>query len=198
MSEQTLDEQKQAQTSGELPVNWGALMTLGILMVVLGTMGIIWAPIYSIGVAMVFGAMLMAAGIVQLISTFTAGEKNWKGKLVNILIAIFYIIGGAIALFNPPTAAAGLTLVMASLFLAIGAIRIVHAFKQRQKRWSWVWPMLAGLIDIALSILLVIGWPVSAIWAPGLFFSIELIMNGWILYGTAIAARKLANKAESS
>ncbi len=195
MTAQTVREKIQAHITGELPINWGVLMTLGVLMVVLGTMGIIWAPIYSIGVAMVFGAFLMAAGIVQLVSTFSAGEKNWKGKIVNILIAIIYIIGGGVALFNPPAAAAGLTLVMASLFLAIGVIRIVFGFQQRKNGWAWVWPVVSGLIDIAIAVILIMDWPISGIWAPGLFFAIELLMNGWFLIVTAIAARNVINAA---
>jgi uncharacterized membrane protein HdeD (DUF308 family) len=195
MTAQTVREKIQAHITGELPVNWGVLMTLGVLMVVLGTMGIIWAPIYSIGVAMIFGAFLMAAGIVQLVSTFSAGEKNWKGKIVNILVAIIYIIGGGVALFNPPAAAAGLTLVMASLFLAIGVIRIVYGFQQRKNGWAWVWPVVSGLIDIAIAVILIMDWPISGIWAPGLFFAIELLMNGWFLIATAIAARNAINAA---
>ncbi len=195
MTEQVKKGEIQAHATGELPVNWGVLLTLGVLMVVLGSMGIIWAPIYSIGVAMVFGAFLMAAGIVQLVSTFSAGEKNWKGRLVNVLVAIVYIIGGGVALFNPPAAAAGLTLVMASLFLAIGAIRIVFGFQQRKNDWPWVWPVVSGLINIAIAVILVMEWPISGIWAPGLFFAIELLMNGWFLIATAIAARNAVKDA---
>lgn len=184
----------EAHLSGELPFNWSALMTLGVLMVVIGTMGIFWAPVYSIGVAMVFGAFLLAVGIVQLVSIFTAGETNWKGKLTNILIAIIYIIGGAFALFNPPAAAAGLTLVIAALFLALGIIRIIFAFKQRKNGWDWVWPFTIGLIDIVIAIFLTLGWPAIGLWAPGVFFSIELLMNGWLLIATASAAKKLVNE----
>ncbi len=176
--------------SGELPRNWGALLTLGILMLVFGTMGIIWAPAYSIGVAMVFGAFLLGAGSVQLISAFTSGEKTWKGKLAHTLVALVYIIAGGIALWNPVGAAAGLTLFFASLLLAIGAIRIVYGFQQKKQGWSWLWPVFLGLLDIAIAALLTIGWPATGIWVPGLFFAIELLMNGWYLVLTAWTSRK--------
>lgn len=184
----------QAHITGELPFNWSAIMTIGVLMVVIGVMGIFWAPVYSIGVAMVFGAFLLAVGIVQLISIFTAGETDWKGRLINIIIAIIYMIGGGFALFDPPAAAAGLTLMIASLFLAIGVLRIVFAFKQKANGWDWGWPLATGIIDIVIAVILTLGWPVFGIWAPGLFFAVELLMNGWLLIATASAAKKLASE----
>ncbi len=36
MTAQTVREKIQAHITGELPINWGVLMTLGVLMVVLG------------------------------------------------------------------------------------------------------------------------------------------------------------------
>ncbi len=191
MSDTTTTTELPQYQSGELPRNWGALLTLGILMLVLGTIGLIWTPAYTIGVAMVFGAFLVTAGSVQLISAFTSGESNWKGRLTHVLIALVYLVGGGFALFNPPGAAAGLTLFIASMLLAIGVIRIVHGIQQKKRGWAWLWPVVLGLIDILIGIILAAGWPVTSVWAPGLLFAIELLMNGWYLVLVAWASRKI-------
>ncbi|HFD11773.1 MAG TPA: hypothetical protein ENJ32_04820 [Crenotrichaceae bacterium] len=184
----------EAHINGELPFNWSALMTIGVLMVVIGTMGIFWAPVYSIGVAMIFGAFLLAVGIVQVVSLFTAGETHWKGKLANIIIAIIYIIGGGFALFNPPAAATGLTLMLSVLFLGIGLTRITYAFKQKANGWAWLWPLVSGVIEIIIAIILMLEWPAFGIWVPGMFFALELLMNGWLLIATASTAKKLTSE----
>ncbi len=191
MSDTNVTTELPQHTSGELPKNWGSLLTLGIMMLVLGTIGVIWTPAYTIGVAMVFGAFLVTAGAVQLISAFTSGETNWKGRLTNILIALIYLIGGGFALLNPPGAAAGLTLFIASMLLAIGVIRIIYGVQQKKRGWAWLWPIVLGVADILIGIILAVGWPITSVWAPGLLFAIELLMNGWYLILVAWASRKL-------
>ena len=47
--------------------------------------------------------------------------------------------------------------------------------------------LLAGLLGIATGIVIVIGWPWTGLWAPGLFLAIDLLVHAtwWLMIGFA-------------
>ena len=84
-----------------------------------------------------------------------------------------------------------LTLVLAGILIAVGVLRSVMAFQMRPAS-GWFWPLLSGLVSIALGGMIVAQWPDSGLWVIGLFVAIELIFNGWSYLFIALAARKAA------
>ena len=52
---------------------------------------------------------------------------------------------------------------------------------------GWIWLLLAGITAIILGILILIQWPISALWVIGLFIAIELIISGWTYIFIALA-----------
>jgi uncharacterized membrane protein HdeD (DUF308 family) len=56
---------------------------------------------------------------------------------------------------------------------------------------GWGWPLVSGVIDLALGGLICLQWPVSALWVLGLFVGISLVFRGfnWIGLGVALRAR---------
>jgi uncharacterized membrane protein HdeD (DUF308 family) len=49
--------------------------------------------------------------------------------------------------------------------------------------------LLSGVADLALAAIIILNWPVSAVWALGLIVGINLITSGWALVITAIEGR---------
>ncbi|HEC09478.1 MAG TPA: hypothetical protein ENI86_07915 [Acidimicrobiales bacterium] len=183
---------------GWLPLHWGTLVTLGLLMVVVGSMGLIWTPVYSLGVATAFGAFLFALGMVELVSMVFLGNWRTMGGLPHALVALAYVIGGGYALINPPAAAAGLTFAISVMLLFIGAVRLSLSLALRSAGLSWGWTMAASLVDLLLALLIIVGWPESGVWVPGLLFAVELLMNGWLLLALGWVLRKLAEGIDST
>jgi uncharacterized membrane protein HdeD (DUF308 family) len=179
---------------GDVTKKWGWLLALGIVYVVLGTIGLGMEVALTIASVMLFGGFLFAGGIFELIHAFQA--KGWKGRLPAILIGLAYAAGGILIFLDPLAASAGLTLMLGVLLLVIGVMRIVLAFGMKGHA-SWVWPGLSGVLSIVLGLMIISKWPASGLWVIGLFVAIELIIQGWSSIFLALAARN-ATKAPSA
>jgi uncharacterized membrane protein HdeD (DUF308 family) len=180
---------------GDVKQNWGWLLGLGILSILLGTIGLGGQMAFGLTWAtMVFlGALLMVGGIFQIIEAFKC--KGWKSVLWHVLIGLLYVVGGVVIFVDPMLAATGFTLMLAWVLIIVGIMRIVIAFQLRGSK-GWFWPLLAGIASIVLGAIILAKWPISGLWVIGLFVAIELIFNGWAYVFIALAARNAA-KAEA-
>lgn len=175
----------------ELPYRWGWLLVLGLVMVILGTLGIAFAVSLTLAGVLVFAVLALFAGGFQLWHGIAVREHRWSGRLLHLFVALMYLLLGGLLVWDPVAGAIGLTLLLAAFLIAIGLSRIGYAWKCRRRRWRWVLPLATGLIDLLLAVLILYGWPGTAFWVIGLFIAIELILNGWLLVGIALAVRRL-------
>jgi uncharacterized membrane protein HdeD (DUF308 family) len=174
---------------GELKKKWGWLLALGILLIVLGTVGLWMSFAMTLATVMLFGALLTAGGVFQLLNAFQL--KGWKSTLWHVLIALLYIAAGIVIFTDPVFASLSLTIALAWILIAVGLLRILMAFQLRPAS-GWVWPLVSGLISILLGAMILAQWPTSGFWVIGLFVAIEMIVNGWSSVFIALAARKAA------
>ena len=172
--------------------NWGRMLAVGIIMVVLGTIGIGATFSLTLVTVTLFGFLILFGGIVQFIDAIRF--RTIKSPLGGILIALLYIACGVIMIGNPMLASATLTLLIAWALIAIGAVRIYVAVKMRGLP-GWVWTLIGGVAAIVLGVMIINRWPVSGLWVIGMFVAIELLINGWGMIMISLAARKLANRA---
>jgi uncharacterized membrane protein HdeD (DUF308 family) len=176
---------------GQLKENWGWLMALGIASIVLGTLGLGMSFGLTLASVMLFGALLLAGGVIQLVEAFKC--RGWKSIIWHVLIALCYVLGGIAIMGDPVMASSVLTLLLAGALIGAGIVRIIIAVQHRGTR-GWPWPLLGGVISILLGVMIVAKWPVSGLWVIGLFVAIELIFNGWSYVFLALAAKN-AGKA---
>jgi uncharacterized membrane protein HdeD (DUF308 family) len=103
-----------------------------------------------------------------------------------LLSGVLSIVVGLLFLKSLAGALEALTLLMASFFMVSGIFKVVAAASYRFAAWGW--PMISGLIDIALGGLILSDWPGSAFWVLGLFLGINLIFRGvnWVGLGLAL------------
>ncbi len=182
----SLTEAQQA-IFGELKKNWGWLLAFGILSIVLGTIGLGMTFALTEVSIIFFGVLLIVGGVFQLFDAFKC--KGWKSTLWHVLIALLYIVAGISMVSQPLMAATTLTLIIAWILIGVGVARIIMAFQLRPTQ-GWFWTLFAGIISIALGVMILAEWPVSGLWVIGLFVAIELIFNGWSYVFVALAARK--------
>ena len=171
---------------GDVTKKWRWLLALGIIWVVLGTIGLGMEVALTIASVMLFGAFLFAGGIFELIHAFQA--KAWKGRLPAILIGLAYVAAGILIFQDPLAASKGLTLMLGALLLVIGIVRIVLAFGMKGHA-GWIWLALSGVLSLVLGFMIISKWPASGLWVIGLFVAIELIIQGWSCIFLALAAR---------
>ncbi|GGC82578.1 HdeD family acid-resistance protein [Chelatococcus reniformis] len=172
--------------------NWGWLLGLGIIMVVLGLIGLGMLPALTVVTALWIGALMLVGGGAQVIDAFH--EKGWGGFALHLLIAVLYIVTGVLVIANPDLASVTLTLLIAAAFLAVGIVRIVMAFQLRPAP-NWGILLFSGIISALLGILIFAKWPWSGFWVLGLFVAIELLSEGVAFIALALAARKLPQPA---
>jgi uncharacterized membrane protein HdeD (DUF308 family) len=169
--------------------HWVWFLLAGIVLVALGSFAIGWACLTTITIAAtwLFGFVLLAGGIVEIVHAFTA--TRWSGTLVHLLIGVLNIAVGFMIIDDPGESALLLTKII-SIFLIVGGLfRIVAALAQRFEGWNWV--LLNGIVTLLLGVLVYKQWPASGLWFIGLYLGIDMIMNGWGYIMLALGLKQL-------
>jgi uncharacterized membrane protein HdeD (DUF308 family) len=192
MEADRLDVQSaQAAVAASFTLHWRAFLIEGIVLLVLGLLAIVVPPIATLAVEILVGWILLASGIVGLISTFRMrGAPGFGWSLVSAVIGI---AAGVILLVWPLSGAVSLTLVLSIFLLFEGIASIMLALGHRRE-FSGRWAMLlfSGVIDIILAAIIFAGLPGTAAWAIGLLVGINLVVGGSALISMALHARGLA------
>lgn len=166
--------------------NWGWLLAVGILMIVLGVIAIA-TPVYAtFAVQVLLGWILIIGGIGQGIHAFMT--KGWSGFLFELLGAILYLVVGILLLVNPVKGALALTLVLAAFLVVEGIFKIIMGWRVRGHR-GWGWLLGSGIVSVILGVLIWAEWPASGLWVIGLLVGVHLVFTGWALVMLALAAR---------
>ena len=175
-----------ASAFGDVQKNWGWLLGLGTLAILLGTVGL--GRVFTVTLAGVFffGWLILIAGVFELAQLFQC--RGWKSFVWQALVAVLHILAGVIVLQNPLLASSLFTLFLAAAIFAGGMLRIVLALQHRD-HGGWVLAFVGGIAGVALGGMIASGWPASSFFVIGLFISIELILHGWTLVALALAAR---------
>lgn len=178
----------QSAMNQAVKTHWKAFLFEGILLVVLGIAALVLPPLASLATAIFLGWMFLIGGIGGLIATYWA--RSTPGFWWSLISAALAVLTGMLLLARPTQAVLTLTIVLGAYFLAEGVTTIMYALEHRRElsgRWSWL--LVSGLVDIAISFMVITGLPSSAEWAIGVLVGINLLFGGASLIGMAMAAR---------
>jgi uncharacterized membrane protein HdeD (DUF308 family) len=175
--------------------HWWCFLLLGIAMVVLGTLAIAdpWITAFAgVAAVLILGFVLIAAGIVQVVSSFWAGK--WSGMLLHMLIGVLYAVVGYMIVDEPKISMVVLTKFIAIFLIVSGVFRIVSALMTRFNDWGWV--LLNGVVSLILGMIINRQIPEgAAMWVIGLFIGIELLFNGWAWIMLSLGLRRVGTHA---
>jgi uncharacterized membrane protein HdeD (DUF308 family) len=147
----------------------------------------VMTPLFTgITFSVFLGFLLLTGGILETIFAFQAPSFG-KGVLV-FLFGGLTIVAGFFLIAVPDRGLGALTWVLAAYFVAAGIVDIVLAFKIRPEE-GWGWTLSSGIVTIALGAFIVWQWPVSGLWAVGVYVGIRLLMHGWALMALGITGR---------
>ncbi|MBH5397391.1 HdeD family acid-resistance protein [Bradyrhizobium sp. CNPSo 4010] len=178
----------QSEMNQAVKAHWKAFLFEGILLAVLGIAALVLPPLASLATAIFLGWMFLIGGIGGLIATYWA--RSTPGFWWSLISAALAVLTGLLLLARPIQAVLTLTIVLGAYFLAEGVATIMYALEHRRElsgRWSWL--LIAGLVDIAISFMVITGLPSSAEWAIGVLVGINLLFGGATMIGMALAAR---------
>lgn len=165
----------------------GRLIPLGILLVILGAVAIVSAAAATLATVLLFGVLLAIGGVAQIFQALTARSEGFAWELVG---GMLYLIAGGLILSDPASGAVGITFLLALFFLFVGILRISLGFRLRRRRGVGGAYLGAGVLDLILGLLIVLGWPETGAWVVGLFLGIELVVAGTSLLIVTTAVRR--------
>jgi uncharacterized membrane protein HdeD (DUF308 family) len=165
----------------------GRYLALGIALILLGFYAI-WAETFAtLASVIALGAVLVVAGIAQLVGAFMA---RGAGHVILLLLAgALDIIVGLMLLQHPIAGALTITLLLAVLLVFGGAFRFVSALWLQFPQYGWV--AASGAISFILGVLLWLQWPVSAFWFIGFVVGLNFIFAGMAWSSMALKLKAL-------
>jgi uncharacterized membrane protein HdeD (DUF308 family) len=169
---------------------WGWLLALGLVQIIAGVIAIAVPVIASLAAVGIFGAVLLVTGIMQLIHAFKVRalpRSAWSG-----LGGVLYVIAGLLVVAYPLGGALTLAIMIAILFIADGTLRTVFGMTVRPVP-GWGWLVAAGIASILVGVILLLGWPGTALWATGLLLGVNLIFGGIMNTTLALNSRTSAS-----
>ena len=166
---------------------WGWFLTLGIIMLLLGTVAFIITPAATIGTVLVLGWLIVISGVVEAIHAFRM--RKWGGIFLHFVGGILGVLIGLLIVTHPVAGALAWTLLFASFFTVIGIFRTVAAIQLKFPNWGWA--VFDGVVTLGLGILLWAEWPWSGFWFMGVAVGVSLILRGWAYVMLAFALHSL-------
>ncbi len=172
--------------------HWGLFLAEGLVLLLLGLAAMALPAFAGIALTVILGYIFALAGIVGLISTFTARQAPGFGW--SLLSALAALLAGGLLLWNPLQGLVTLTIVLTAFFIADGILMIILAIShRRQLSGKWEWILINGLIDLLLAFIVLSGFPGTVAWVLGLLVGIDMLFGGISLLALALAARNQAN-----
>jgi len=174
-------------TAAALPGHrWGWLLALGVVQIILGGVALSTPVFASFAAVAVFGAVLLTNAFCQTIHAFNV--RSWARSAWYGLGGVLYAIAGLFVVIYPIAGALTLALTIAAVFIADGILRTAFAVANRSVA-GWGWLLAAGIGSGAVGVVLLAGWPATALWATGLLLGLNLIFIGATQAALALAAR---------
>lgn len=177
-----------AQPSSTLIANWYWVLALGVGLMLLGILAV-WRARAATLVYMTFlGTVLLVAALVLFTFTFSLAG-HWSGFFLHLLWAILLGVTGLILVTRPSTSAEAVTLFLSFYLIVTGLLGIAFALVSHIRGEGLY--VLEGLVSAILGGMLLAGWPVTGLFAIGLFVGIALIVRGGALIAVALSLKSL-------
>lgn len=145
------------------------------VMVATGVVAILFPVFASVAFVWVLGWLLVATGIVQVVSLFSA--RNHPSFWLHLIPAVLAVVVGFLLVRNIGPGLLVISLLLVVHFLVDGMARIILALTVRPLE-NWVWVLASGVLGILLAVVLFGSMPVGALWLIGLLLGVHLIAEG--------------------
>jgi uncharacterized membrane protein HdeD (DUF308 family) len=167
--------------------HWRWVLASGIAFIGLGSMAFGYSVLVTLASVFVLGWALVFGGLFQAIHAFKV--SRWSGFLLELVMAILYVVVGLVMVAHPGAGAMSMTLLIAAFFLVGGLFRIFAGTMLHPPGRAWL--LLSGAVTLLLGILIWTEWPASGLWVIGTFVAIDMVFGGSWLIMLALNARSL-------
>ncbi|MFD0268290.1 HdeD family acid-resistance protein [Streptomyces sp. NPDC127106] len=166
---------------------FGWLAVLGVVLVLAGLLGLVYANVAALTSMFLFGWLLLVGGAVGLLHAVQSRTSNsfWLA----VIVAAINIAAGFVVLRRPEASAEALTMFAALLFLTAGVFRLVGALVVRGTQFGLM--LVQGAFGILLGLLVLANWPGNSLYVIGTFFSVALLFDGLSLLALGLGGRRI-------
>lgn len=172
------------------------LTTTGIAMVVIGILAAL-APLASgLVFDVLFGALLVAAGIVELFDAVQSAR--WQRGVLVALGGIVTLALGVLHVMRPMVGLVVLTVVFIAYLVFAGAFRMVLAFELPPGVPGKFWTFLSGAVALLLAFLAIRQMPTTSLWLIGTYIGATLFTGGIARISLGRGVREAADQMGSS
>lgn len=177
----------EARLRRHLHDHWKSYAIQGGIAIIVGILAILAPFAATLATTIFFGWLFLIGGVIGVISALRARQA--PGFWANLALSVLAAVLGILFIVNPVSGAITLTWVIGIFFILSGLMNfaIARAFSASTGRF-WV-VVVSGVIDIGLALLLLLGLPMTAIWAIGVFVGISFLSSGFSLLFAALDAR---------
>jgi len=163
---------------------WAWFLAFGIGLVALGVAAVARSVTATVVSMVFFGWLLVLASGIEIVQAVMVG--HWAGFFHHLLAAILFGVTGLLLVTRPLVSAEVATVFMAMFFIIGGLFHLIGSVVFALPGWGW--QALDGAITLLLGLLVLAQWPVSGLWAIGLFVGIDLIFYGctWIAFALGL------------
>ncbi len=163
----------------------------GVLLIVLGGLAAALPEIAGVAGALVFGWVLVLAGIFGIGSLL--GARRHAHIVLSIISALVALVIGALIVWRPLIGAVTLAIFIGAYLLVDGVALIGLGWDQRRRAArGWGWLMASGVVDLVLAIVVLAMGPLSSVLLLGFIIAIDLAVAGIALITLGVHARRTA------
>lgn len=177
-----------AEERAMLRRNWGWFVALGVALTALGIAALIYVGFTTLAAVLVVGWLFLIGGILEI--AHAIARQGWQGFWLDLISGILTGVAGLFILLRPVEGATILTMLLGILFLIGGIFRLGVGIAAKNPYRGWF--ILQGVVSLALALMILTEWPVSAAWVIGTFVAIDLLITGLRMISFGLAVKNLA------
>src|SRR5262245_22609747 len=145
---------------------WWLMLITGIAWILVGVIVLRFDYTSVSAISLLFGFVAIAAGIMELTAVFLAA--GWW-KLLNIVLAIIFIVVGVVAFVHPGDTFRALAAVFSFFLIFAGTFDIIIAISARHEIEVWWLQLVGGIIELGLGF-----------WAAGYYGRSAVLLIAWV------------------
>jgi uncharacterized membrane protein HdeD (DUF308 family) len=153
-----------------------ALIATAVAMIVIGILAILAPMASGIVFDMLFGALFIGAGIVEMVEAF--GTGTWQRGVPLALIGIVTVAAGVLFITRPVVGLIALSVAFIAYLIFVGAFRIVMAFQLPRGAPGKFWGFVSAIVTLGLAYLAITQMPNISVWLIGTFVGVSLVFAG--------------------
>ncbi|HTZ73361.1 MAG TPA: DUF308 domain-containing protein [Candidatus Aquilonibacter sp.] len=171
-------------------IGWS--IALSVLLIAAGVLAIISPMVAGLAINILVGWLLIFSGCAHLV--FAWYRPSAGGLIWELLVGLLYIFTGGYLLVRPVAGLASLTIALAIYLLLESILEFVLGFTLRPLPGSG-WLLVDGVITLILAGLILRTWPYSTGWVIGTLVGISMLFSGTSRLMFSLAARGVAARA---